>query len=49
MFFQTLQQNPYIKVKGKWRYLYRAIDRVEQTLDIQLLNICDFRKLFVVF
>ncbi|KMQ11486.1 transposase [Bacillus mycoides] len=26
----------YIKVKGKWRYLYRAIDKVEYTLDIQL-------------
>lgn len=27
----------YIKVKGEWRYLYRAIDKDGQTLDIQLL------------
>ncbi len=26
----------YIKVKGKWRYLYRAIDKDGHTLDIQL-------------
>ncbi|MDM5152629.1 IS6 family transposase [Bacillus sp. DX1.1] len=26
----------YIKVKGKWYYLYRAIDKEGQTLDIQL-------------
>ncbi|MEJ9178268.1 DDE-type integrase/transposase/recombinase, partial [Bacillus thuringiensis] len=26
----------YIKVKGKWRYLYRAIDKEGHTLDIQL-------------
>ncbi|WP_033797360.1 IS6 family transposase, partial [Bacillus pseudomycoides] len=26
----------YIKVKGKWCYLYRAIDKEGQTLDIQL-------------
>ncbi|MBG9687644.1 IS6 family transposase (plasmid) [Bacillus mycoides] len=26
----------YIKVKGKWRYLYRAIDKGEYTLDIHL-------------
>ncbi len=26
----------YIKVKGKWRYLYRAIDKGGYTLDIQL-------------
>ncbi|MGN7197522.1 IS6 family transposase [Bacillus mycoides] len=26
----------YIKVKGKWRYLYRAIDKDGYTLDIQL-------------
>ncbi|OTX91792.1 IS6 family transposase, partial [Bacillus thuringiensis serovar chanpaisis] len=26
----------YIKVKGKWHYLYRAIDKEGYTLDIQL-------------
>ena len=26
----------YIKVKGEWRYLYRAIDKDGHTLDIQL-------------
>ncbi|WP_257144351.1 IS6 family transposase, partial [Bacillus pseudomycoides] len=26
----------YIKIKGKWCYLYRAIDKEGQTLDIQL-------------
>ncbi|MBC6971036.1 IS6 family transposase, partial [Bacillus sp. Xin] len=26
----------YIKVKGKWCYLYRAIDKDGHTLDIQL-------------
>ncbi|WP_242071458.1 DDE-type integrase/transposase/recombinase, partial [Bacillus thuringiensis] len=26
----------YIKVKGEWRYLYRAIDKEGYTLDIQL-------------
>ncbi|OUM45751.1 IS6 family transposase, partial [Bacillus pseudomycoides] len=26
----------YVKVKGEWRYLYRAIDKEGYTLDIQL-------------
>jgi putative transposase len=26
----------YIKVKGRWTYLYRAVDRDEQTLDFML-------------
>jgi transposase-like protein len=26
----------YVKVKGRWRYLYRAIDKNGATLDFQL-------------
>ena len=26
----------YVKVKGKWTYLYRAIDKQDQTLDFML-------------
>ena len=28
----------YIKVKGKWTYYYRAIDRFRKTLDFMLLE-----------
>ncbi|MED1630901.1 IS6 family transposase [Bacillus mycoides] len=33
----------YIKVKGEWRYLYRAIDKDGNTLDIQLRKKRDHR------
>lgn len=33
----------YIKVKGKWRYLYRAIDKEGHTLDIQLRKKRDYQ------
>ena len=26
----------YIKVKGEWRYLYRAVDKQGQTIDVLL-------------
>src|SRR5262245_30542046 len=26
----------YIRVKGEWRYLYRAVDKTEQTIDFLL-------------
>ncbi|MBC6971059.1 IS6 family transposase, partial [Bacillus sp. Xin] len=29
-------EETYIKVKGEWRYLYRAINKDRHTLDIQL-------------
>ncbi|MGF6297582.1 transposase-like protein [Paraburkholderia sp. WC7.3g] len=25
--------HPYIKVKGQWKYLYRAVDKAGQTID----------------
>ncbi|MDA2654225.1 IS6 family transposase [Bacillus cereus] len=34
----------YIKVKGKWRYLYRAIDKEGHTLDTQLRKKRDYRS-----
>jgi IS6 family transposase len=30
------QQYPYIKVKGQWYYLYRAVDEMGQTIDFLL-------------
>lgn len=33
----------YIKVKGKWRYLYHAIDKEGHTLDIQLRKKRDYQ------
>jgi transposase-like protein len=30
------QQYPYIKIKGQWRYLYRAVDKEGQTIDFLL-------------
>ena len=31
----------YIKVKGQWRYLYRAVDKPGQTVDFMLSEKCD--------
>ncbi|MGE7875639.1 IS6 family transposase [Bacillus paramycoides] len=36
----------YIKVKEKWRYLYRAIDKGEYTLDIQLRKTRDYQAAY---
>ncbi|NSW39768.1 IS6 family transposase, partial [Bacillus sp. Xin1] len=36
----------YIKVKGKWCYLYRAIDKDGQTLDIQLRKKRDYQSAY---
>ncbi|WOA60542.1 IS6 family transposase [Bacillus mycoides] len=36
----------YIKVKGKWRYLYRAIDKDGYTLDIQLRKTRDHQAAY---
>src|SRR5512143_3798953 len=30
------QQYPYIKIKGQWKYLYRAVDKEGQTIDFLL-------------
>lgn len=32
---------PYIKIKGQWRYLYRAVDKEGQTVDFLLTVHCD--------
>ena len=37
----------YIKVKGAWRYLYRAIDQEGYTLDIQLRKTRDHQAAYV--
>ncbi|MDU3556187.1 MAG: IS6 family transposase [Staphylococcus epidermidis] len=37
----------YIKIKGKWNYLYRAIDAVEHTLDIWLRKQRDNHSAYV--
>ncbi|KFM95755.1 IS6 family transposase [Bacillus clarus] len=36
----------YIKVKGKWRYLYRALDKGGYTLDIQLRKTRDHQATY---
>jgi putative transposase len=33
----------YSKVKGQWRYLYRAVDKSSQTIDFLLTEQCDER------
>ncbi len=33
----------YIKVKGKWKYLYRAVDREGKTIDFMLLHLRSLR------
>ncbi|WP_141540855.1 DDE-type integrase/transposase/recombinase, partial [Bacillus cereus] len=37
----------YIKVKGKWCYLYRAIDQKGYTLDIQLRKTRDYQAAYM--
>ncbi|PGT65264.1 IS6 family transposase, partial [Bacillus cereus] len=37
----------YIKVKGEWRYLYRAIDQEGYTLDIQLRKTRDHQAAYM--
>ncbi|PFY53048.1 IS6 family transposase, partial [Bacillus toyonensis] len=37
----------YIKVKGEWRYLYRAIDGDGYTLDIQLRKTRDHQAAYM--
>ncbi|HDR3494096.1 IS6 family transposase [Bacillus wiedmannii] len=37
----------YIKIKGEWRYLYRAIDKEGYTLDIQLRKKRDYHAAYV--
>ncbi|MBH0337810.1 transposase [Bacillus thuringiensis] len=37
----------YIKVKGEWRYLYRAIDKDGHTLDIQLRKTRDHQAAYM--
>ncbi|WP_141523102.1 DDE-type integrase/transposase/recombinase, partial [Bacillus toyonensis] len=37
----------YIKVKGEWRYLYRAIDGDGYTLDIQLRKTRDHKAAYM--
>lgn len=39
----------YIKVKGKWHYLYRAIDSSGITLDIWLRKSCDKQSAYAFF
>ncbi len=36
----------YIKVKGEWHYLYRAIDKEEHTLDIQIRKKWDYQAAY---
>ena len=38
----------YIKVKGEWRYLYRAIDQEGYTLDIQLRKTRDYQAAYML-
>jgi putative transposase len=33
----------YVKIKGKWAYLYRAVDTEGHTIDFLLTPIADFR------
>lgn len=37
----------YIKVKGEWCYIYRAIDREGNTLDIQLCKTRDLQSAYM--
>jgi transposase-like protein len=37
-----LADETYIKVKGQWRYLYRAVDKHGQTIDFLLTEHRDF-------
>ncbi len=41
--------DPYIKVKGKWHYLYRAIDSSGITLDIWLRKKRDSQAAYAFF
>ena len=32
--FDLTQQGPYVKVAGRWRYVYRAVDQYGQIIDV---------------
>jgi transposase-like protein len=38
----------YIKIKGQWRYLYRAVDWDGQTIDFLLTAHCDKKGFYCI-